>query len=296
MRIERNGVGIHVSEHGPADGPLIVMLHGFPELGWSWRHQIPALAEAGYHLYVPDLRGFGLSDSPEAVEDLDVIEHAADVLALIDHAGRDTAVVIGHDWGADVAWKTAWMHPDRVSAVCGISVPYVRRAHAAPLGLLREGLGDDFYIVWFQEVGPAEEALSKDVRRTMSTKRQWDPAWAANENENPPTPAFMTDDELQVYVDAYERTGFRGGLAMYRNIDRNWERTAPFDDRTIDQPALFITGERDPVRKFMPEEAMDGQVTDLRATVVVPGAGHWVNQEKPDEVNDALLSWLREVA
>jgi pimeloyl-ACP methyl ester carboxylesterase len=291
----QDGVELHVAEYGSPGDPVLVLLHGFPELGYSWRHQIPALAGAGYRLLVPDLRGFGRSDAPEAVEAYSVEVLAGDVLTLFEAAGVKRGVVIGHDWGADVAWKTAWMHPQSIAAVAGLSVPFAPRAPAPPIELMRRGLGEDFYIVWFQEPGVAEQALSRDVRRTLATTRVWSAAWARDGEDRPSTPSFMTDDELAVYVDAFERTGFAGGLSYYRNIDHNWELTAHLDGRRIEQPALFLTGERDPVRGFMPAEVMNGWVTDLRATVVVPGAGHWVNQEAPQAVNQALLEWLRDI-
>jgi pimeloyl-ACP methyl ester carboxylesterase len=284
-----------VAEAGPPAGPLVVLLHGFPELAYSWRHQIGPLADAGFRVLAPDLRGTGDSDRPEAVEAYAVTELTADVVALIDHAGAERAVVIGHDWGADIAWKTAWMHPERVAAVAGLSVPFVARAPAPPTAIMREHLGEDFYIVWFQEPGVAEAALERDVRRTLATTKVWNPAWAADEDDDPRTPKFMTDAELAVYVDAYTRTGFRGGLSLYRNLDRNWEQTAPYGDRRIEQPAFFLTGERDSVRAFMPASAMEGWVTDLRESIVIPGAGHWVNQEEPEQVNAALLRWLADV-
>ena len=287
-----DGVELHVAEHGETGAPVVVMLHGFPELGFSWRHQIPALAGAGYRVIVPDLRGFGRSDVPADVEAYAGDVLAADVLALLDDAGAQRGVVVGHDWGADVAWKAAWMHPDRVSAVAGLSVPFAPRAPAPPIEILRQNLGEDFYMVWFQQPGVADEALARDVRRTLTTSRVWTSQWAEDVEEDTSPPHFMSEDELAVYVEAFERTGFTGGLSYYRNIDRNWERTAPFAERRIGQPALFLTGERDPVRTFMPAEAMTGWVTDLRATVVVPGAGHWVNQEAPEAVNAALLEWL----
>jgi pimeloyl-ACP methyl ester carboxylesterase len=285
-------VELHVVEHGGPGGRTVVLLHGFPELGYSWRHQVPALVSAGYRVIVPDLRGFGRSDVPDRVEAYAVDSLTSDVLSLLDHAGVQRGIVVGHDWGAEVAWRTAWMHPDRVAAVAGLSVPFVPRAPAPPIHVMRQGLGDDFYMVWFQTPGLADEALSKDVRRALASTRVWSDTWARDDDDDPPTPPFMTDDELSVYVRAFERTGFTGGLNYYRNIDRNWELTEPFDQRRIDQPALFITGERDPVRNFMPAEAMDGWVLNLRARVVVPGAGHWVNQESPQAVNDALLEWL----
>jgi len=292
MRVPANGIELHVVDDGPRDGPVVVLLHGFPELGYSWRHQIPALTGAGYRVLVPDLRGFGNSDAPDDPAAYAIAELAADTLALIDHVGADHAVVIGHDWGADIAWKTAWLHPERVRAVAGLSVPFIPRAPAPPLAIMRENLGEDFYIVWFQEPGVADDALERDVRRTLATTRVWNPAWANDTTEDPPTPSFMTDDELQVYVDAFARTGFTPGLNLYRNIDRNWEQTASVAERRIAQPALFLTGERDPVAQFMPAAAMTGWVTDLRESIVVPGAGHWVNQEAASEVNDALLRFL----
>jgi epoxide hydrolase A/B len=291
MRVATNGIELWLHEAGPEDGPVVVLLHGFPELGYSWRHQIPALAEAGYRVLTPDLRGFGRSDAPVEVEAYTSTELAGDVVGLLDHAGVDAGVMIGHDWGADAAWKTAWLHPDRVRAVAGLSVPFVPRAPAPPMAILREHLGPDFYMVWFQEPGVAEAELARDVRRTLCTTRVWGPEWAT-QDDDPPRPDWLSEEELRVYVDAFAATGFRGGLSYYRNIDRNWEQSAAVADRRIEQPALFLTGERDPVRMFMPAEAMTGWVTDLREQIVVPGAGHWVTQEAPGAVNDGLLRFL----
>jgi pimeloyl-ACP methyl ester carboxylesterase len=287
-----DGVELHTEVEGGGRDPVLILLHGFPELGYSWRHQIGPLAEAGYRVIVPDLRGYGRSDVPDDVTAYAIDVLGRDVTCLLDDAGAERGVVIGHDWGADVAWKTAWLHPDRIAAVAGLSVPFVPRAPGPPVEIMRQHLGEGFYIVWFQRPGVAEEALARDVRRTLATPRVWDATWADDRDDDPPTPPFMTDRDLAVYVDAFRRTGFRGGLSYYRNIDRNWELTAQLEGRQIDQPALFLTGERDPVRQFMPAEAMNGWVTDLRASIVVPEAGHWVNQEAPQAVNDALLEWL----
>ena len=281
--------------HGPSSGEPVVLLHGFPELGYSWRHQVPALAEAGYRVAVPDLRGYGCSDAPRDVESYDAVRLTGDVAAIVDALGVRQAVLIGHDWGADLAWKAALMIGDRVRAVAALSVPFLPHAPSPPLALLREHAGDDHYIVFFQEQGAAETALGRDVRRTIATTRQWSRAWAAERDDHPPTPRFMSDAELGVYVEAFKRTGFTGGLNWYRNLDRNWELLAPFRDRAIEQPACFITGERDPVRQFMPASLMAGHVRDLRAEVVVEGAGHWVNQEAPEPVNAALLAFLNQL-
>jgi pimeloyl-ACP methyl ester carboxylesterase len=292
-QVATNGVELHVVEEGT--GPLVVLLHGFPELWWSWRHQIPALAGAGYRVLAPDLRGYGRSSAPEDPGAYDLLTTAGDVTGLIDAYGADEAVVIGHDWGATLAWGVALAHPERVRAVAGLSVPALPRGPEPPIGLMRRFLGEDFYVVWFQEPGVADAALARDVRRTLTARATWDAAWAAADEEALPPHRWMTEDELQVYVDEYERTGFTGGLNWYRAMDRSWEMTAPYAGRTIDRPALFLTGSRDPVRTFAPAAVMDGYVTDLRATVEVEGAGHWVNQERPDEVNAALLDFLHSI-
>jgi pimeloyl-ACP methyl ester carboxylesterase len=286
------GEGIELSVIEAGAGPLVVLCHGFPELAYSWRHQIPVLVDAGYRVLAPDMRGFGASSAPAEVDAYNVLALCADMCGLLDAAGEQSAIFVGHDWGANVAWWLAAVHPERVSAVAGMSVPFVPRAPAAPIPIMRSHLGEDFYMVWFQQPGVADEALSRDVRRTLTTSRQWTSGWAEEEGAEPRRPDWLSEQELQVYVDTFERTGFTGGLNWYRNIDRNWELTAPYDQRRIEQPSMFLTGELDPVRTFMPAEAMDGWVTGLRAQIVVPEAGHWVQQQAPEAVNEALLSFL----
>ena len=253
-----------------------------------------AIAASGRRAIAPDLRGFGGSSAPQAVGAYDIEALTGDLAALLGALELEQAVVVGHDWGSDLAWKFALLHPQLVSAVVGISVPYVPRAPAEPTALMREYIGEDFYIVWIQEPGIADAALGADVRRTLATREVWNAEWAARHDE-PPTPPWMSEADLQLYVDEFTRTGFTGGLNWYRNLDRSWAFLEQFDGRTIDQPALFITGSRDPVRAFMPHEAMSGQVTDLRDVVIIEGAGHWVQQERPDEVNAALLALLDEL-
>jgi pimeloyl-ACP methyl ester carboxylesterase len=287
-----NGIELYVAELG--SGPPVILCHGFPELWYSWRHQLPALAAAGYRAVAPDMRGYGQSSIPTDVEAYDLLTVCDDVLGLLDDLGEEQAVFVGHDWGANVVWQLALAHPERVAAVVGMSVPFLPRPPAPPVGLLREALGEDFYIVWFQQQGIADAALSRDVRRTLTTRKQWSAQWAQGDDQ-PPRPPWLTDEDLGVYVDAFERAGFTGGLNYDRNIDRNWELTARLAKRRIEQPALFITGSRDPVARFMPAEIMNGWVTDLREKVVVEGAGHWVQQERPTEVNQALLGFLGDV-
>jgi epoxide hydrolase A/B len=291
-RMQTNGIELQVRDEG--EGELVVLCHGFPELGYSWRHQLPALTAAGFRVLAPDMRGYGESARPEEVEAYDVASLCADMCGLLDAAGERSAVFVGHDWGANVVWQMAILHPERVRAVAGLSVPFIPRAPAPPIPIMREHLGEDFYIVWFQQPGVADEALARDVRRTLTTSRVWTARWAEEEPDGsmPKRPVWLSEEELAVYVSSFERTGFTGGLNWYRNIDRNWELSAPFAERRIEHPAMFLTGERDSVRNFMPAEAMDGWVTDLRELIVVPEVGHWVQQEAPDAVNAALLAFL----
>jgi len=289
--VATNGIELSVREEGA--GPLVVLCHGFPELAFSWRHQIPALTGAGYRVLAPDMRGYGGSSAPAEVEAYDIATLCADMTGLLDALGEEQAVFVGHDWGANVVWQLATLAPERVRAVAGLSVPFVPRAPAAPTPIMRRHLGEDFYIVWFQQPGVADEALARDVRRTLTTSRQWTAQWADEDGAEPRRPEWLSEEELAVYVEAFERTGFTGGLNWYRNIDRNWELTEPVAERHVEQPAMFLTGERDPVRRFMPAEAMHGWVDDLRAEIVVPGAGHWVQQQAPAAVNAALLEFLR---
>lgn len=288
-----NGIELQMIDEG--EGPLVVLCHGFPELAFSWRLQLPALTGAGFRVVAPDMRGYGGSSAPAEVEAYDLISLCGDLCGLLDALGEETALFVGHDWGAWLVWHLAILHPARVRAVAGLSVPFVPRAPAPPIPIMRRHLGEDFYIVWIQQPGVADAALSRDVRRTLTTSRQWTAQWAEEEGSALKRPPWLSEQELAVYVDAFERTGFTGGLNWYRNMDRNWELTASVAERRVEQPAMFMTGELDPVRRFMPAEAMRGWVTDLREEVVVPGAGHWVQQQEPEAVNTALLRFLRDV-
>ena len=290
--VSTNDVELRVTEQG--EGRPVILCHGFPELAYSWRHQLPALAGAGYRAIAPDMRGFGGSSAPREIEGYDVMTLVGDMLGLLDDLGEERAVFVGHDWGANVTWTLALTHPERVEAVVGMSVPFAQRAAHPPTEVYRRRIGDSFYILWFQEPGVAEEALSRDVRRTILTRQVWNSEWADQTDEELRVPRWMDEDDVRVYVDTFERTGFMGGLNWYRNIDRNWELMEPYADRRIERPALFVTGSRDPVKLFMPASLMDDWVPDLR-TVEIEGAGHWVQQQSPQEVNQALLEFLREI-
>jgi pimeloyl-ACP methyl ester carboxylesterase len=289
LRVPVNGVELNVRVEG--EGPTVVLCHGFPELGYSWRHQVPALVAAGYRVVVPDMRGFGESSRPEAVEAYDVLELTGDLAGLLDWLGVEEAVFVGHDWGASTVWSMALIHPDRVRAVAGLSVPFAPRAAAPPLAIMRRRFGEDFYIVWFQEPGVADIALARDVRRTLTARTVWSADWADAGDEPEPAPEWLSEDDLAFYVETFEHTGFSGGLNYYRNIDRNWELTEHYAERRIEKPSMFLTGDVDAVRRFMPADGIEEWLTDLRANLVIPG-GHWIQQQRPDEVNRALLQFL----
>jgi pimeloyl-ACP methyl ester carboxylesterase len=285
------GLDLHFVDKG--DGKPVLLLHGFPELAYSWRHQIDALAGAGYRAVAPDMRGYGRSPAPDEVDAYDVVELCGDVDRLLDTIGAERAAIVGHDWGATVAWHYALLYPERTACVAGLSVPLVPNPPAPPLEIMRRHLGEDFYVLWFQEPGVAEAALERDVRRTLTTSKLWTAAWAADETENPRLPEFMTEEDVAVYVGEYERTGFRGGLNWYRNMDRNWELTNELNERKVEIPALFMAGTRDSTMKWMSPDVMEGRVTDLRVELV-EGVGHWIQQQAPDAVNRALLALLAE--
>jgi epoxide hydrolase A/B len=289
-QVATNGISLNVVEYGA--GPLVVLCHGFPELGFSWRHQVFALAEAGYRTLTPDMRGYGGSSRPTAIEDYDILTICADLAGLLDEAGAHDAVFVGHDWGAAVVWQLAAAYPDRVRAVAGMSVPATPRSPAPPIPILRNHLGDDFYMVWFQEPGVADAVLARDVRRTLLSEDVLAGAWKDGERPSPPLRPWQSEEELDVFVRAFTETGFTGGLNYYRNLDRNWALTEYLAGRTIDQPSMFLTGSEDLVGRFMSSENITSVLTDLREKVVIDGAGHWIQQERPAEVNAALLNFL----
>lgn len=289
-RVPTNGIELHVVEEG--EGPAVVLCHGFPELWFSWRHQIPALAAAGWRVIAPDLRGYGDSSIPEEVEAYDILTICDDMTGLLDALGEEDAVFVGHDWGAILSWQLAVARPERVRAVAGLSVPFMPRGDRPPIERFREHMGEDFYIVWFQQRGDPEEVLARDVRRTvLITQEIWHPSWA--DYELPYVrPAWASQDEVEVYVRTFERNGFAGPLNWYRNWDRNWELTEPFSERRVEQPAMYLRGENDPVAMFIPDHHLDEWVPDLRRRTIVPGAAHWVQQERPRVVTAELLEFL----
>ena len=305
--IAANDINIHIAEQG--EGPLVLLLHGFPELWYSWRQQLPALADAGYHVVAPDVRGYGRTDAPEPVESYSMRNLAADAVGVLDALSAERAVVVGHDWGAPIAWHCALLHPDRFSAVVALSVPYTRRSRTPPIQAFKRTFADNFfYILYFQEPGVAEAELEADVRESMRlTLYTWSgdaPKGAAFAGkpkgakllegmpEPERLPPWLTEADLDYYVREFERTGFRGGLNRYRNMDRDWEELAHLEDATVQQPALFVAGDRDPVLGFTKMDAMTADVPNLRKVAMLPGCGHWTQQERPGEVNQELLEFL----
>jgi pimeloyl-ACP methyl ester carboxylesterase len=288
----------------------VVLSHGFPELGFSWRHQVPALVDAGYRVLVPDQRGYGRSSRPEATDDYDIAHLTGDLVALLDDVGAERATFVGHDWGAIVVWALALLHPARVDGVVGMSVPFVPRGPAPPVTILRQLFGDAFfYMLHFQEPGVAEADLGRDAATTMrrllcaagpEDGAGIDPSVFAPDGrgfvdripEADGLPDWLTQAELDHYVAEFTRTGFRGPVSWYRNLDRNWELTAPVADARVEAPSLFIGGSRDPVLLMTPPTIGADRLADHRGDVLVDGAGHWVQQQAPAAVNAALLDFL----
>ncbi|WP_308215907.1 alpha/beta fold hydrolase [Pseudonocardia humida] len=304
-----NGVELHVLEDGPADGPPVILAHGFPELAYSWRHQLPALGAAGYRVLAPDQRGYGRSSRPEAIGDYDITHLTDDLIGLLDDIGAEKAVFVGHDWGSMVVWQTALLHPDRVAGVCGMSVPFSPRPPAPPTQLWRQVFdGRFFYILYFQEPGVADAELNGDpatAMRRMLCGVRTDRGGSIDSNaddgrgfvarfpEPDALPDWLSQQELDFYIAEFTRTGFTGGLNWYRNFDRNWETTPQLAGAKVGAPSLFIGGALDPVLVMAPPDRQGEWLTDFRGNVLVDDAGHWVQQEKADEVNTALLDWLR---
>jgi len=307
--IETNGIRLRTVVEG--QGPLVILLHGWPQCWYLWRHQIDPLVAAGFQVAVPDQRGYGGSDAPQEIEAYDIMHLTGDVVGIADALGHSTCIVIGHDWGAPVAWNTALLHAERVRAVVGMSVPYMRWAVGA---LTRQENFDDkfWYMVYFQKPGVAEAELEADVRRTLRmihfslsgsapehlffAHKPWTAGFLDGLIDPQKLPKGMTEEDLDYYVEQYQRSGFRGGLNWYRNIDRDMEVTAQLEGKQILQPALFLAGEKDLVLKFPGTDldAMRDLIPNLKGCVIVPGAGHWIPAEYPAEVNKSLLDFLQD--
>jgi pimeloyl-ACP methyl ester carboxylesterase len=311
--LETNGIRTHIAECGK--GPLVILCHGFPELWYSWRHQMLALGQAGFHAVVPDQRGYGRSDQPEAIDAYHILNLVGDIVCLVKALGEEKGFIVGHDWGANVAWHCALLRPDLFPAVVALSVPFLPRLRGKipPTEMMRKMSGEQvFYQVYFQELGRAEAAMEVDARRTLAMtlyslsgdpppEKRWrfmlDKSEEALDTSSMPEalPSWLAEKDVDYFAGEFQRTGFRGGLNWYRNIDRNWELTAFLEGAKIHTPALFVAGEVDPVIKIYQKayEVLERNVLRLKEKILIPGVGHWVNQERPAEVNQLILEFLK---
>jgi pimeloyl-ACP methyl ester carboxylesterase len=315
--VQTNGIRMAVYEAGPADKkPPIVLCHGFPELAFSWRHQLRDLPKRGLRVLAPDQRGYGGTDAPKPVEAYDIENLCADLVGLLDAKGIEKAVFCGHDWGGIVVWQMALRHPTRVAGVIGVNTPFMARSPIDPIAIMRARMGDEMYIVHFQKPGEADAVLGADAAKTMSlflrrpmegdmmasaglaTERKegdpsvfplvrivevYDPAFDPREK-------FLTDEEMAVFVETFTRTGFTGGINWYRNFTRNWERSAGIVER-VEAPSLMIMAEKDAVLPPSSADGMETWVPNLDRHMV-KDSGHWTQQEKPEEVTRVIADWM----
>lgn len=311
-QLDAGGLAMHIAEAGT--GPLVLLLHGFPECWYSWRHQLASLAAAGFHAVAPDQRGYCRTDRPEPAGAYSVLHLAGDVMALMDALGEESAVVAGHDWGAAVAWHAALLRPGRVRGVIGLSVPYRPRGSTPPLAVMRRLFGEGFYMAYFQQPGIADEELSRDVPATFRKI-----LYGAS-GEAPPLapvvppgggfldvcpepaalPGWLTEGDIGVFAAEFAAAGFTGPLNWYRNVDRNWELTAAWHHAPVTVPALFVAGDHDfVVSQPGPADVvsrMRQAVPQLRGAILLPGCGHWTQQERPREVSRAMIGFIRALA
>jgi pimeloyl-ACP methyl ester carboxylesterase len=321
--IESNGIRLNIAEQG--NGPPVILCHGFPESWYSWRHQLTALAGAGFHAVAPDMRGYGKSDRPEAIDQYTIFHLIGDLVGLLDAIEAPTAVIVGHDWGAQIAWQAARLRPDRFRAVASLSVPLRPRGPARPTSVMPQTADAQFYQLYFQEPGMAEAELERDPRITVLSslygasgegaaayraavargEKTGTPgmvprngSWLREPVLPPSLPAWLTDADIDFYAGEFKRTGFRGPLNYYRNVDRNWELMAAFSGVTMKVPALFIAGDHDMVMAAPP--GIDQHLANLRQFVttlrdvrILPGCGHWTQQERPSEVSAAIIDFIR---
>jgi pimeloyl-ACP methyl ester carboxylesterase len=305
-----NGIHVHFAEQGI--GPLVLLCHGFPEGWYSWRDQLVALASAGYRAVAPDMRGYGRTAAPPDISSYTIFDIVGDMLGLVSALGETQAIIVGHDWGANIAWHAALFRPDVFPAVAALSVPFRQRGPAPPLYMLRNAGLLTHYWFHFQEPGVAEAEFERDpraaLRRVLYSISGDAPretreltllpgkGWLANTLDPERLPGWLTDADLDHMAAEFSRSGFRGGLNWYRNIDRNWELTAPWAGALIRQPALFIAGSVDPVitsgSGAAAVKALPNTVPGLRRTLLIEGAGHFIQQERPHIVNEAILDFL----
>jgi pimeloyl-ACP methyl ester carboxylesterase len=315
-----NGIRMGYYEAGPkTDTPPVILCHGWPEIAFSWRHQIKALAAAGIRVIAPDQRGYGATERPEPVEAYDMEHLTGDLVGLLDHLGIDKAIFVGHDWGGFIVWQMPLRHIDRVAGVVGVNTPHYPRLPADPIELFRKRFGDSMYIVQFQDSArepdrifasrveqtfdffmrqplprkqePTTAASTAGVGASPRTNLAFPQMVAAYDAKRDSRIPVLSPEEMKVFVDTFTKTGFTGGINWYRNFSRNWQRSADID-HTVRVPALMMMAENDAV---LPPSAADGMekiIPDLEK-YLVRGSGHWTQQEKPEEVSNKLIEWRR---
>ena len=299
----RSGMTLNVALAGNGDKPAVVLLHGFPEIAYSWRHQIPALSAAGRWVLAPDQRGYGGSDAPEPVEAYTMEALTGDMIGLLDAVGAERAIWVGHDWGGLVGWELARRYPERTAGVVGLNTPFLPRPPKDPVAMMRDRFGPAHYIVWFQTPRLPELAFEAAPHHSFRFFFRRTPPGATSDVGKlsafqaafaffrpKPEHQLLTDEELEVYVQAFRRSGFRGPINWYRNLPGNWERSTELPDH-VAAPALMITAELDPFLPPVLAEGMERFVPDLDRAMI-PDCGHWTQQEQPEAVNRILLDWL----
>jgi Predicted hydrolases or acyltransferases (alpha/beta hydrolase superfamily) len=317
--IETNGIKMHIAEQG--EGPLVILLHGFPEIWYSWRNQIPVLAEAGYHIVAPDLRGFGDTDSPKDIDKYTMLHLVGDIVGLLDALDEEKAVIVGNDWGATIAWNAALLRPDRFNGIVALTVPMMPQPPIPPTSIFPQNEKELFYTLYFQNPGVAEKEFESDAGFTVHNlfySASGD-AGPRKENDGTPNPfsmvsreygllsalpapkktSWLSEKDLEIYAKAFKKTGFSGGLNYYRNLDKNRELLSCFNGMKVTIPALFMVGKRD-VGLSIPGmdqiiSEMKDIVPNLRKTIYIENCGHWAQQEKPKEVSSAIISFLKDL-
>jgi pimeloyl-ACP methyl ester carboxylesterase len=308
--VKTNGIDMAVYEMGPKDGVPVVLCHGFPELAYSWRHQLPALAAAGFRVIAPDQRGYGRTSRPDDVTGYDMAHLTADLAGMLDALGLKDAVFCGHDWGGIVVWQMPLLHPTRVRGVIGVNTPFMARGPMDPIAMMRAVFGEDMYIVFFQQPGVADAILAKDVGKSFrffmrkSGMKAADYAKLPAEQRNLALvkaletdeagwtgTGLLTDEEMKYFVDTFTRTGFTGGINWYRNFTRNWQAGEGVEQK-VHVPALMVMAEDDIVLSPAMADGMEKFVPDLEKALI-KDCGHWTQQEHPDELNAILVDWLK---
>ena len=306
--IDSNGIRVAVYEQG--GGTPIIFCHGWPELAYSWRHQLPALAAAGFRAIAPDQRGYGRTEQPANISDYDIHHLTGDLVGMMDALGIEKAVFCGHDWGGIIVWQMPLLHPSRVVGVIGLNTPFTRRAPADPITLFRKIYGDDMYIVWFQQPGVAEAVFDTDpakvirllMRKSVISLAEYDAMPAEKkrfemkhmldrDEQVLPGAPLLSYAEVAFFADNFKRTGFRGGINWYRNFTRNWQLMEGVEER-INVPCLMIMAENDAVLRPSSADGMEKYCPDLEK-YLVRNCGHWTQQEHPDEVNRVIIGWMK---